>query len=162
MHSRLPRGVRPRLEGKQRTALSSRAPTRISWSPLSRLKGIHPTLQFGERTRDCTPGQAGKEGPQLARTGASQGFPRAAAPMGVFSRGTTRISGSLSCGTREARSACARRGGARHCSLVQKGTRPQGTLKKDYRGLSRVAAGNPHFTRLLRGPEGTSQGGSER
>ena len=29
-------------------------------------------------------------------------------------RGTTRISGSLSCGAREARSACARRGGA-HC-----------------------------------------------
>ena len=73
MHSRLPRGVRPRLEGKQRTALSSRARTRISWSPLSRLKGVQPTLQFGERTRDCSPGQAGKEGPQLARTGASQG-----------------------------------------------------------------------------------------
>ena len=29
------------------------------------------------------PGHAGKEGPQLARTGASQGFPRAAAPVGV-------------------------------------------------------------------------------
>ena len=26
-------------------------------------------LQFGERTRDCSPGHAGKEGPQLARTG---------------------------------------------------------------------------------------------
>ena len=31
------------------------------------------------------PGHAGKEGPQLARTGASQGFPRAAAPVGVSS-----------------------------------------------------------------------------
>ena len=41
--------------------------------------------------RDCSPGQAGKEGPQLARTGASQGFPRAAAPVGVFSRGTTTL-----------------------------------------------------------------------
>ena len=29
------------------------------------------------------PGHAGREGPQLARTGASQGFPRAAAPVGV-------------------------------------------------------------------------------
>ena len=37
------------------------------------------------------------------RTGASQGFPRTAAPVGVFSRGTTRISGSLSCGAREDR-----------------------------------------------------------
>ena len=39
----------------------------------------------------------------LSQTGASQGFPRAAAPVGVFSRGTTRISGSLSCGAREVR-----------------------------------------------------------
>ena len=35
LHSRLPRGVRPRLEGKQRTPLSSRVMTRISWSPLA-------------------------------------------------------------------------------------------------------------------------------
>ena len=26
-------------------------------------------LPFGERTRDCSPGHAGEEGPQLARTG---------------------------------------------------------------------------------------------
>ena len=70
-----------------------------------------PTIPFGERTRDCSPGHAGRECPQLARTGASQGFPRAAAPVGVFSRGTTRISGSLSCGAREVRSPCAWRGG---------------------------------------------------
>ena len=82
-----------REEG-QRTGLSSRATTRISWSPLSGLKGVKPPLQFGERTRDCYPGQAGKEGPHLERTGASQGFPRAAAPVGVFSQGTTRISGA--------------------------------------------------------------------
>ena len=37
MHSRLPRGVRPRLEGKPRTPLSSRVATRGSWSPLSGL-----------------------------------------------------------------------------------------------------------------------------
>ena len=53
-----------------------------------------------------------------ARTGASQGFPRAAAPVGVFSRGTTRISGSLSCGARELMSPCAWRGGAGHHSRV--------------------------------------------
>ena len=35
LHSRLPRGVRPRLEGKPRTPLSSRVATRVSWSPLS-------------------------------------------------------------------------------------------------------------------------------
>ena len=39
LHSRLRRGVRPRLEGKPRTPLSSRVATRVSWSPLSGLKG---------------------------------------------------------------------------------------------------------------------------
>ena len=38
--ARLPRGVRPRLEGKPRTPLSSRVATRVSWSPLSGLKLI--------------------------------------------------------------------------------------------------------------------------
>ena len=38
-------------------------------SPLSGLKGVQPPFQFGDRTRDCSPGHAGKEGPQLARTG---------------------------------------------------------------------------------------------
>ena len=33
--TRLPRGVRPRLEGRPRTPLSSRVATRVSWSPLS-------------------------------------------------------------------------------------------------------------------------------
>ena len=68
----------------------------------------HTTDLHGERTRDCSPGHAGKEGPQLARTGVSLGFPRAAAPVGVFSRGTTRISGSLSCGARVISSASVR------------------------------------------------------
>ena len=44
-----------------------------------------------------------------ARMGASPGFPRAVAPVGVFSRGTTRISGSLSCGTREQDRVCLQR-----------------------------------------------------
>ena len=58
-------------------------------APLSsRLRGHFVLFTFGERTRDCSPGHAGKEGPQLARTGASQGFPRDAAPVGVSRRGT--------------------------------------------------------------------------
>ena len=75
-------GVRRRLEGKQRTSLSSRVATGISWSPLSGLKGVKPPLEFGERTRDCTPGHAGKEGPHLTMTGGgSRWFYRAAAPV---------------------------------------------------------------------------------
>ena len=75
LHSRLLRGVRPRLQWKGRTPLPSRVTTRISWSPLSGLKGVKPPLPFGERTRDCSPGHAGNEGPHLARPRTSQGFP---------------------------------------------------------------------------------------
>ena len=53
--------------------------------------------------------------------GGVSGDPRAAAPMGVFSRGTTRISGSLSCGAREVRSPCTWRGGACPGSRVKGG-----------------------------------------
>ena len=67
-------GVRRRLEGKQRISLSSRVATGISWSPLSGLKGIKPPLEFGERTRDCTPGHTGKEGPHLTMMGDLGGF----------------------------------------------------------------------------------------
>ena len=58
------------------TPLSSQVETRISWSPLSALKGVEPPLPFGERTRDCSPGQAGKEGPHLAMTGGLMCFLR--------------------------------------------------------------------------------------
>ena len=53
----------------------------ISWSPLCVLKVVKPPVEFGERTRDWTPGHAGKEGPHLEMTVASRGFSRAAAPV---------------------------------------------------------------------------------
>ena len=141
----LPRGVRPRLVGKQRTPLSSRVATRISWCPLSGLKGVQPPLHFSEWTRDYSPGQAGKEGPQLARTGASQGFTRAAAPVGVFSRGTTRISGSLSCGAREVMSPCTWREGARHCSRVMGGPRASRRVEEGLSMSFSGCSGKPSF-----------------
>ena len=70
------RGCFPDSPGSQassrvetKTPLFSRVAMDISWSPLSGLKGVKPPLQFGERTRDCSPGHAGKEGPHLAMTG---------------------------------------------------------------------------------------------
>ena len=89
-------GVRRHLEGKQRTSLSSRVATGISWSPLSGLKGVKPPLEFGERTRDCTPGHAGKEGPHLTKTGGSRWFYRAAAPV-LVSQGVRRGAQGASC-----------------------------------------------------------------
>ena len=54
--------------------------TGISWSPLSGLKGVKPPVKFGEKTRDCSPGQAGKEVPNLAMT---VGFPELRRQCGV-------------------------------------------------------------------------------
>ena len=46
----------------------------IPWSPLSGLMGVKPPVEFRERTRDCSLGPAGKEGPPLEMTGESCGF----------------------------------------------------------------------------------------
>ena len=46
LHSRFTRGVRPRLELKQRTPISSPVVTGVSWSPLSGLKGVTPPVEF--------------------------------------------------------------------------------------------------------------------
>ena len=60
--------------GKQRTPLSFRVATGTSWSPLCGLKGVKPPVKFGEKTRDCSPGQAGKEVPNLYSS-CRQSFP---------------------------------------------------------------------------------------
>ena len=41
-------------------------------------------VEFGESTRDCSPGHAGKEGPHLAMSGESRGFSRIAAGVSSF------------------------------------------------------------------------------
>ena len=46
LHSSFTWGVRPRLAGKERTTLSYRFVTGISWSPLSGLKEIKPPVEF--------------------------------------------------------------------------------------------------------------------
>ena len=71
-------GSQASLEWKQRTPLSSRVVTGISWSPLSGLKGVKPPVEFSERTRDCSLDPGGKEGPHLAMTVETRGFFRAA------------------------------------------------------------------------------------
>ena len=150
--------VRPHLEGKQSTLLSSQVATGISWSPLSGLKGVKPPVKFGERTRDCSPGQAGKEGPHLSLTGASCGFSRTAAPVWVFSRGTMRYSGSLLCGTREVSFPACGEGSASLLWRHGRGIGHQETLKKDSPSLSRVTSGNSGFPRLVPVTSGSFSG----
>ena len=72
--------------------------------------------------------------------------PRAAAPVGVFSRGTTRISGSLSCGAREVRSH-ARGEGERVLALESReGTRASRRVEE---GLSRSLSGGGGKTEIM-------------
>ena len=129
--------------------VSSRVAPGISWTQLSGLKGVNPPVKFGERTRNCSPGQAGKEGPHLSLTGASCGFSRTAAPVWVFSRGTMEYSGSLLCGTREVSFPACGEGSASLLWRHGRGIGHQETLKKDSPSLSRVTSGNSGFPRLV-------------
>ena len=144
--------------GKQRTPLSSRVAPGISWTQLSGLKGVNPPVKFGERTRDCSPGQAGKEGPHLSLTGASCGFSRTAAPLCVFSRGTMGYSGSLLCGTREVSFPACGEGSASLLWSHGRGIGHQETLKKDSPSLSQVTSGNSGFPRLVPVTSGSFSG----
>ena len=85
--------------------------------PKSGLNGVKPPVEFGERTRDCSLGHAGKEGPHLAMTGRLVGFLKVQCLVGV-SHEIGQGAEGVSCGATEVRSPCAWRGGAPHCSRV--------------------------------------------
>ena len=91
LHSRLTRRVRPRLEGKKRTPLSCQVATGISWSPLRGIKGVKPPMEFGEMTRDCFPGHAGKKPSSCDDGGVSWVF----SSCGASIRFLTRYDGEL-------------------------------------------------------------------
>ena len=137
MHSRLIRGVRPPLERKQRTPLSSRAATRISWSPLSGLKGVKPPVEFGERTRDCSPGNSGKRRRSSREDRASRGFLELQRQCGIShevrwgAQGASRVAPGKSSPHEMAR------GSSSLLSCHGRVIGPQDGLKKDSRGLSR-------------------------
>ena len=86
-HMGRPNGEKPRHSSQQlNRAHSSGIPNLWAAGP------------FGERTRDCSPGHAGKEGPQLARTakspasralGQAKRAPRAAFPSGCLAPAMT-------------------------------------------------------------------------
>ena len=99
---------------------------------------MKPTLEFGEKTRDGSPGLAGNEGPHLPKTGLSRGTSPAAALVWGFSRGMAGYSGSLLFGAGKSGLPCSWRGGARHCSRVMVGDRASRRVEE---GLSRSFSG---------------------
>ena len=61
-----------RVEAKKSAVLYSRDGYLVD--PLSGLKGVKPPEEFLEKTRDCSPGLAGKEGPRNVMTGTPHCF----------------------------------------------------------------------------------------
>ena len=120
--------------------------------PPSGVNGIKPPLHVGERARDFSPGHAGKEGPSPREDGGVSGVSSSCGARGGFlPRHDEDLREPLV--WRQGSQVCMReaRGSASLLSSPERGQGPQDTLKKDYRGLSRVAAGNPYFPRLLPG-----------
>ena len=150
LHSRFTWGVRPHLELKQRTLLSSPVATGISWNPLSGLKGVKPPMKFLEGTRDCSLGPAGKEWPHLAMTGESCGFSRIVmGSLGFLSNYDRIVSGPLVLPLGSPVSIQVARGSTGLLSNHGRVIGPQFVLKGESRGLSRVAAGNFGFPRVV-------------
>ena len=85
--------------------------------PLGTNSTISVCSEVGERQRAPLPIVSSTPGVPWghllqSEDGGVSGVSSSCGARGVFSRGTTRISGSLSCGAREVRSPCAWRGGA--------------------------------------------------
>ena len=145
------------VEAKNSALLSSR--DRYLLKPPEWPKGSQASFGVGQRTRDCSLGHAGNEGPHLAMTGVPRAFPRAVASVWGFPRGTMGSSRSLSCGSREVRSPMrVARGSASLLSNHGRGIGARDASNKDSRGLSWVAAGSPGFPRLVPVSSGSFSG----
>ena len=153
-----PPGSQASSQGEARTPLSSRVATRVSWSPLSGLKGVQPSLPFGERTRHCSPGQQEKKALSSRGQGRLRGFLELRRPWGF----SPEARGGCQGASRERQgsqvSMCVARGSGSWLSRHGRGLGPRDALKKDSRGLSRVVEGNPRFPRLLPGTLGNFPG----
>ena len=99
-----------------------------------------------------------KKALHLARMGASQGFPRAAAPVGVSREAREDLREPLVRRQGSQVSLCVARRSALWLSSNGRGLGPQDALKRDSRGLSRVVAGKSRFPRLLPGTLGNFPG----
>ena len=120
-------------------------------------------MEFGETTRDCPPGHAVNDGPHLTITGASHGFfSSCGASVGFLTRYDGELREPLVRRQGSQVSMRVARGSASWLSSHGRGLGPRDAFKKDSRGLSRGAAGNPRFPRLLLGTLGNFQGASER
>ena len=157
-HSRLSRGVRPRLEGKQRTPLSSRVATGISWSQ-QWPKGSRSSCEVwiedsGFLSRPCR-----KRRPSSRDDGGVSWVFSICGAIVVF----------LTMYDRELReplvwrqgnqiSIREARGSASLLSSHGKGIGPEDALRKDSRGLSPVVVGNSGFPRLVPVTSGSFSG----
>ena len=150
LHSRRTRGDRhsSRVKAKNPALLSSRDGYLLEltgWTKVSQ-----PSEAFGERSRSWPLGHAGDEGHHLRDDGVVSGYFSRSGPRVRF---LTRYDGEVSeplVGRQGSRvSMRVARGSASLLSSHGRGMWPRDVLKKVSRGLSRVEAGNPGFTRLV-------------
>ena len=158
LHSRLPRGVRPRLgEAKDSALLSSRdagllePPEQPQGSPASSSvwREDPGLLSRPCRKRRPSAGEDGGVSGVSSSCGARGGFlPRHDEDLRepLVRRQGSQVSMRVA------------RGSASWLSSHGRGLGPRDALKKDSRGLSRGAAGNPRFPRLLPGTLGNFPG----
>ena len=114
---------------------------------MSGLKGVKPPPQLGERTRDCSPGHAGKEGPHFAMKGASQWLFELWRPCGFSHEARRGCQGASRAAPGKSGLPSMRvvRGSASWLSSHGRELGPPEALKRDSRGLSRVGGGKPSF-----------------
>ena len=158
MHSRLTQGVRPSLEGKQRILLTCPVSPGISWSPLSGLKGAKPPVEFGKRILDCSPVHAGKRPSSRDDGGVSWVFSGCGISSGFLMRYERELRQPLVWHQGSQVFMSMVRGSASLLSIHGMGIGPQDALKKDSRGISRVAAANPGFPQLVPVTSGSFSG----
>ena len=150
LHSRFTWGGRLCLKLKQITLLSSRVATVLSWSPLSGLKGVTScgVLRWdsGLLSNSCRKRRASSR--DNGRI--SWFFSSCVALCGVSlelwwgNQGASRVAQGSPVSIRVAR------GRVALLSSHGWGIGPQEALKGEFRGLFRVAAGNPGFPRLVK------------
>ena len=91
----------------------------------------NPPVKFGERTRDCSPGQAGKEGPHLFDGGILWFFSNCGATVGFLTRYDGQLREPLMWRQGSQVSMRMARGSVSLLSSHGRGIRPQDALKTD-------------------------------
>ena len=159
MHYRLTRGVRPRLDGKQRTPLSSRVATGYLLEPIEWPKGCEASCGVWREYSALLYKPCRKRRPSSPNDwGVSWVFSSCGACVGFLTRYDRELSEPLVWCQGSQVSMRMANGSTSLLSSHGRGIRSQDALRKESQGLSRVAEGNPGFPRIVPVTSGSFSG----